>query len=56
MEDITRNGTKYEFMGRHNTRKETNDLAKIWRNRGRKTIVEKAPPAYKGYWLWIETW
>ncbi len=58
MEDITRNGVKYEFMGRHNTRKEANELAKIWRARDRKTIVEKADLARsgKGYWLWVETW
>ena len=57
MEDITRNGVKYEFMGRHNTREDANDIAKIWRNRGRKTIVEKADLAQSGpgYWVWIET-
>ncbi len=54
----TVNGIKYDFQGRFNTKKEADDIAKVWKRRDLRTIVEKADTkrSAPGYWVWIESW
>ena len=55
MSEISREGIRYELQGRDDTKKEAQEGAEVWKDRGYKTIVEKASFPYTGYFVWVES-
>ena len=53
---IYKDGQRYEFLTRWDTKQQANQTANTWRKRGRKAIVREAPSGYKGYFVYIEEW